>query len=342
MLFRTLRLLAIVVMLVVAFVYVPRWWQEHRVAQKVEQLTQQLAADGLEGIDATAVDDQLHLSGKVRVSSQRDRAVNLAARYFPPEHMVSDIIVAPPVSPYRFAAQLESGRLLLQGYVPGEHEREALHGWLASQGLTLERDRLRLAEGAPVDWAPTVRTVIEALQVVGDGDVEIAWHKVLLRGKGIAPRAGVRARKLLASLAAAGYETELRSLPVLSCLDRVQALAVASPLRFEAGLAVISPQSQRFLDELADVAASCPSTVFTVHGYTDNRGDPEANRVLSQQRAEAVVQALVERGIPPEQFKAIGHGSASPIADNTTEAGRARNRRIEFTVNESTQSDKQK
>ncbi len=342
MLFRLFRLFAIVVMLVVAFVYAPRWWQEHQLEQKVAQLTQQLAADGLDGIDATVADDRLHLAGNVRVAAQRDRVMRLAARHFMREEIVNDIAVAPPVSPYRFAAQLEGGRLLLQGYVPGEQQRQALHDWLASQGLVLAQDRLRLAEGAPVDWEPTVKTALKALQVVGDGDVEIAWRTVLLRGKGIAPRASVRARKLLASLARAGYETELRSLPVLSCLDRVQALAVASPLRFEAGRAVISPDSKRFLDELAEVASSCPETAFTVHGYTDNRGDPEANRALSQQRAEAVVQALVARGVPPDQFNAIGHGSASPIADNATEAGRARNRRIEFTVNESTISDKQK
>ena len=342
MFFRLFRLVVVGVLLVLVFVYGPRWWQAHVLEQKLARLTEQLAADGLDGIEAVALGERLHLGGKVKIAMQRDRAVSVASRYFAPDTIDTEIAVAPPVSPYLFSAQLEDGQLSLQGYVPGEPEHEALRSWMMDHGFQMAMDRLRLAEGAPVDWGQTVRTALEALQAIGAGDVDIAWRVVLLRGSEIAPQAAIEARKLLAPLADAGYETVLQSIPVLSCSDRLQALVTARPLHFDAGRAEISVDSQRFIDELAELARSCPKTSFSVHGFTDNRGDPEANRVLSQQRAEAVVQAVVDRGVAPDQLTAIGHGAASPIADNSTEAGRARNRRIEFTVNASTISDKQK
>ena len=332
MIYRLFRLLVIVALLVVAVVFVPRWWHEHQREQQLAELSHELAEAGLTQVEATVEDDRLRLAGKVPVTAQKRQALHLARRHFAPEEIDDAVLVAPPVSPYRFAAQLENDELSLQGYAPGSEAREALLAWLKDRRSVVAKNRLKLAEGAPVDWAQTVRTALEALQAAGTGDVEIAWRTVLLRGKGTEPRARVRARKLLEPLRKTGYETAFQLIPVLSCIDRVQALAVASPLHFEAGNAVIAADSQRFLDELAEVAKSCPDTRFEVHGHTDNRGDPAANLALSQQRAEAVVQALVERGVPAGQFTAIGHGSTSPIADNSTERGRARNRRIEFTA----------
>ncbi len=340
MFYRLIRLLFIVTLLVLAVFYLPRWWQEYQREQAAASLRDELAAADLAQLEAALDGERLRLSGKVAVSAQKARALHLAARHFEPETIDDAVQVAPPVSPYRFTAQHDDGVLSLQGYMPGAEARAALLDWLAERRLRVGQNRLRLAEGAPVDWPRTVRTALEALQAVGDGDVEIAWRSVSLRGKGTAPRARVRARKLLEPLRRQGYETSFRLVPVLGCIDRVQALAVASPLHFEAGNAVITPDSFRFLDELAEVAGACPDVRFEVHGHTDDRGDPAANLALSQQRAEAVVRALVERGVPAGQFVPIGHGAAMPIADNSTERGRARNRRIEFTVKGATTSDK--
>ncbi len=337
--YRLFRLLVILALLVVAVFYAPRWWQEHAREQAVAELSRQLAEQGPQGVEASLDGERVRLSGKVAVSAQRERAEHLASRHFDPEAIDNRIVVAPPVSPYRFLAQLDEGKLRLQGYAPSVAAHESLLAWIRAQGFALGQDRLKLAEGAPADWLQSARMALAALQATGEGDVELAWRRAQLRGKGTPPRARVLARKRLERLQRLGYETSFRLVPVLSCIDRIQALAVSSPLHFEAGQAVISADSERFLDDLAEVARSCPQTRFTVHGHTDNRGDPRANLALSKQRAEAVVRALVERGVAAGQFNAIGHGSASPIADNSTERGRARNRRIEFTVNASTSSD---
>jgi outer membrane protein OmpA-like peptidoglycan-associated protein len=67
-------------------------------------------------------------------------------------------------------------------------------------------------------------------------------------------------------------------------------------------------------------------------GYTDNTGDPQANLTLSQQRADTVMADLVKLGVDASRMKAEGYGQEHPVADNSTEEGRAKNRRIDIRV----------
>jgi outer membrane protein OmpA-like peptidoglycan-associated protein len=69
-----------------------------------------------------------------------------------------------------------------------------------------------------------------------------------------------------------------------------------------------------------------------IAGYTDNTGDEAANLALSRGRAESVMKALTSAGVSVANVQAQGFGSQSPIADNSTEAGRARNRRVTLSV----------
>ena len=82
----------------------------------------------------------------------------------------------------------------------------------------------------------------------------------------------------------------------------------------------------------AAVLKAYPDVNVKVGGYTDTTGDPTANRTLSQQRADAVRQALVGKGIAAKRMVAEGYGSDHPVGDNATEEGRAQNRRIALRV----------
>jgi OmpA-OmpF porin, OOP family len=103
-------------------------------------------------------------------------------------------------------------------------------------------------------------------------------------------------------------------------------------LNFATGSATILPESQEQLDNIAAVLKAYPNVNVKIGGYTDSTGDAAANQRLSQQRAEAVQQALVSKGIAAGRLEAEGYGAQHAVADNSTEEGRARNRRIALRV----------
>ena len=105
---------------------------------------------------------------------------------------------------------------------------------------------------------------------------------------------------------------------------------VTNNILFETGKATLKPESMAEIQKVADYMKKNPSVRFEVQGHTDNQGSDAINDPLSQQRAEAVVKALEGLGCDPFIMRAVGKGSHEPVADNSTDAGRAKNRRVEF------------
>jgi outer membrane protein OmpA-like peptidoglycan-associated protein len=101
---------------------------------------------------------------------------------------------------------------------------------------------------------------------------------------------------------------------------------------FEVNKAVISPKAQSIVAEAADMLKTNPAMTISIDGHTDaTEAHSEAhNKTLSEKRAATVLRALSARGIAPHRMQTLGFGSAQPIADNTTEKGRAMNRRVEI------------
>lgn len=105
-------------------------------------------------------------------------------------------------------------------------------------------------------------------------------------------------------------------------------------LVFDTGLATLRPESQEQLDNIAAILLAYPRVHVKVGGYTDNVGDTEQNVQLSKARATCVVAELVRKGISPARLDAEGYGEQYPVADNSSEAGRAKNRRVSMRVTE--------
>jgi len=101
-------------------------------------------------------------------------------------------------------------------------------------------------------------------------------------------------------------------------------------INFEFGSAIISQSSAATLQEIYSSAVTAEGLKIGVYGHTDNVGNPEANRALSEKRAQAVKDFLVKKGIPSQRIEAMGLGEEEPIADNSTESGRAANRRVQI------------
>ena len=102
---------------------------------------------------------------------------------------------------------------------------------------------------------------------------------------------------------------------------------------FETAKAVIKSESFELLNEVAKIIIDNPHIGnIDVEGHTDSRGKYNYNKRLSQQRADSVVKYLTERGVESSRLKGVGYGPDRPIDSNDTEEGRARNRRVEFTI----------
>jgi OOP family OmpA-OmpF porin len=105
---------------------------------------------------------------------------------------------------------------------------------------------------------------------------------------------------------------------------------VFNNLLFASGKATILPSSFPSLDELAEYIQKSKKSLEII-GHTDSQGSDSYNQTLSQNRANAVKQYLVSKGVI-YPITAIGKGESEPIADNSTSAGRAKNRRVEFVL----------
>jgi outer membrane protein OmpA-like peptidoglycan-associated protein len=103
-------------------------------------------------------------------------------------------------------------------------------------------------------------------------------------------------------------------------------------LLFETNSATLKAESKAQLVNVAEILKAYPNVKVKVGGYTDNTGDPGANQKLSQDRANAVFTVLVALGVPATRMSAEGYGQQYPVADNSTENGRAQNRRIALRV----------
>jgi outer membrane protein OmpA-like peptidoglycan-associated protein len=108
------------------------------------------------------------------------------------------------------------------------------------------------------------------------------------------------------------------------------AIVALQPLRFAPGSTELIGASTSVLEELQATLVANPDLALSVEGHTDDRGDANVNRALSERRSQAVVDWLVDHGVAPWRLRAVGHGSARPVGDNATPAGRAANRRIEL------------
>ena len=103
-------------------------------------------------------------------------------------------------------------------------------------------------------------------------------------------------------------------------------------IEFETNKSTIKKKSFPLLDQIAQTFIDNPSYIIEVQGHTDNTGNAEHNKELSERRANSVRDYLIGKGVSYERLTAVGYGQDQPIADNKTKAGRQKNRRVEFKI----------
>lgn len=132
----------------------------------------------------------------------------------------------------------------------------------------------------------------------------------------------------LTVVAKQGMKQDVTANAMLDALNREGHVALY--INFDTGKSVIKSESKPIIEQIVQMMKADGDLQIRVEGHTDNVGSPASNKTLSEDRAKAVVSALVAQGIDPKRLSASGYGQEKPIADNKTEEGRAKNRRVEL------------
>jgi len=242
------------------------------------------------------------------------------------------------------------GTVVLSGAVPDEAARRVIETFAAARfGQAALRPALNLANpgtgaGVPAGWEPAALVALDGLSGVSEGEAELSPGRIAVSGAVAGPAEAGRLHRLMAGAAPDGYAVasaltidlpaQVAAAPLSAprCAVVLGAAVEVRPIAFAPGSAVFEAGSRAALDRLGEIFRRCESGRIEIGGHTDSQGSKGMNQRLSRARAEAVLDALIGRGVALDRLAARGYGEEQPVASNETEAGRTRNRRIEFKV----------
>ncbi len=245
------------------------------------------------------------------------------------------------------------GGVTISGVVPdGQTRGSVLDALKSALGADAIKGDLTIEPGrAAAPWLANLRAALEALKIPGlkatfdgaaiklGGAIPEAERERIAASLGSTFGGGVTIGSLAPSVAewaSSANEKAAAALDALktgySAADVITALNL-SVVNFATGSAKVPDSVTSLMREAATIMKALPpGYAIEIAGYTDNTGDPDANLVLSRQRAESVRDVLVKSGAPEGLMDAKGYGAANPIDSNDTEEGRFHNRRIEYRV----------
>jgi len=246
--------------------------------------------------------------------------------------------------PIEFTTTLDAnGMAIIEGSVKDNLTREVVMRFSEAKfGYGRVEDRLWLDETLPDGWQVRVFAMIEALALLNEGGANMLPDSLEIVGDASFEQPEAELTRMLAD-PFKGWETELfisytepqggedgQGLDPRLCVSRITKLLSENNIIFAPSSAVISDPSIPTIEAIAAILTQCRDGRIEIGGHTDSQGREEMNRNLSQGRADAVLDALLAQNLLLGTITAKGYGEAEPIADNSTEEGRTRNRRIEF------------
>lgn len=290
------------------------------------------------------IGDQTYSVAGEALSSDAYIALNETnARTLPASLELAGAEVAPPrATPYQFAAERRGNRLMLSGYVPDEESRQTiLQAAQRKFGSTEIVGDFSFASGAPDGYDDAASTALQMLSRMAGGRVGIVDRELSIAGNVYHASAVDDLDDMMATALPDGFARGAEAVaarqdgqPVTAerCSDLLQSTLKTGRIDFEGTKAEIRIDSYGFLDRVAATLARCPDARIEVGAHTDSEGSASRNRDRTQARAEAIVDYLVDAGIRRERLDPVGYGEDKPVADNGTDAGKAANRRIEFSI----------
>jgi len=231
----------------------------------------------------------------------------------------------------------QPGQVVVSGAVADEVTRNALLTRLREiYGNERVSDQLTVGGVVtPPQWSANVqRLLTPELKSVSHGELKIEGTQVTVRGETVNEVMRQEVVSQMASALPSAY-TVKNALRVGAADQRLLDDTLNNrTVEFESGSAILTPEGKAVLDDMVDALQKARGKRVEIIGHTDDVGSRQANLVLSVARADAVKNYLLEAGLSAEHFVASGAGPDRPITSNASEAGRARNRRIEFRLAE--------
>jgi outer membrane protein OmpA-like peptidoglycan-associated protein len=238
------------------------------------------------------------------------------------------------------ATRQANGMVTLSGEAPDDQSRRRLveiaRRIYAGASVT---DEMHVAGAAPEPWLSATRIALEQLARLNHGDVSLSAKEVAIRGAVSSEQVASEIRGALSSGLPQGF-SERDDIAIMtadekaadSCQVLMRKAAAEGTINFARAKADLTPDSTETLKHLAEIANRCPRFSIEIEGHTDSEGTDERNQRLSDRRAQTVAEFLANNGVDEKRLSTVGYGATRPVADNATEEGRAKNRRIEFNV----------
>lgn len=274
------------------------------------------------------------------LESNLPEVFSLHAVLTPPADEVAE---AAPAVPVVTAMRSPEGGVTISGRIGDELSREAVESFARSRfGVAAVHSAMRIAPDLPEGWSLRVLGALEALGELDSGTATVRPDRIAISGVSGSQTASDEVARILAEKLGntAKLDLDVRYDEALDpeagrptaeqCVADINAILAESKINFEPGSAQITADGAATLDRIAERMRDCADYPIEVGGHTDSQGREEMNLALSQQRAQAIIVALMDRRVLTGNLTAVGYGETVPIADNATEAGREANRRIEF------------
>jgi len=279
------------------------------------------------------------LTGTVRSEADADRAETIAEGVWGVRVVDNQLGLA---QPYALRICTDGAQVTATGSAPDAAAVDSISSRIDDlfhrRAAVIE---LSPAPGAPENFSAFVDGMLRELALLDQGCVASTGRQATIDGTAHSQAMADRIARGVTDIENLGYAVSLQlDVPTLSAeaaacqAEYNRRLAPGERVLFDFDSAELHEEGRQLLDEIIEIGANCPDVNVVVAGHTDSVGDREYNIELSQRRADVVVDYLVGKGVEADRLTAIGFGYSQPVADNSTDEGRAQNRRIEFRVRE--------
>jgi len=245
------------------------------------------------------------------------------------------------VRPYAMEAQADKSGIALTGYVPDQATRTELVNAAEAAGFRGKiRDELQIVGGAPANFGGATRVALSNLLRLDLGTVRVDDQTISLQGmtcRDVIKQEVETGSRVGLPVGFAGQgQVSIRQTGCTNCQLELDSATKGRAILFQQSSDELAADASTIavVDEVARVLQACPTARIAVEGHTnldgERRGYP--NKTLSEKRAEAVIGALVARGVAANRFMPVGFGADKPLIPHGTAAAREQNRRVQFTI----------